>query len=445
MYVPDFQILHLIYLRFLWGEPVTAEIAIMNKAGIALAADSAVTIGSGNGKKVYNSVNKLFTLSKYHPVGILIYGSAEFTTLPWESIIKEFRNHAGKTDYDHLRGYVDAFLEYLRKQLPIGDEEEAANVGNLAVQFFGNIRNNLVKQCRDRHIVLTNVKLRGEPLKILRKVISDRSENLKKVDQAPSLNGLKPAAVAAQYDSILKAALEHTFEPYQLPDPQIKSLVKVVSVWLCKELYSSGHSGFAIAGYGEKEYYPSLYSFVTDGKVMGDCKIMEQSSHAVTYDNVAFIRPFAQSDMAESFMEGIDKDHGEVVDRVMETLFMSVPNLASKHFRSATVAQKTKFEKGIQAGLQRAKDVLARYRQANYVDPVMDAVRFLDKQELAALAESLVSLTAMKRKISLDAETVGGPVDVAVISKNDGFIWIKRKHYFRPEINPFFFQNYLQS
>jgi len=27
-------------------------------------------------------------------------------------------------------------------------------------------------------------------------------------------------------------------------------------------------------------------------------------------------------------------------------------------------------------------------------------------------------------------ETVAGPIDVAIISKGDGLIWIKRKHYF---------------
>jgi hypothetical protein len=42
----------------------------------------------------------------------------------------------------------------------------------------------------------------------------------------------------------------------------------------------------------------------------------------------------------------------------------------------------------------------------------------------------------------MDAETVGGPIDVAVISKGDGFIWIKRKHYFKSELNPQFFANY---
>lgn len=61
------------------------------------------------------------------------------------------------------------------------------------------------------------------------------------------------------------------------------------------------------------------------------------------------------------------------------------------------------------------------------------------------LAESLVSLTSIKRRVSTEPESVGGPIDVAVISKGDGFIWIKRKHYFRKELNPAFFANYFRG
>jgi hypothetical protein len=53
-----------------------------------------------------------------------------------------------------------------------------------------------------------------------------------------------------------------------------------------------------------------------------------------------------------------------------------------------------------------------------------------------------VNLTSFKRHVTRDAETVGGPIDMAVISRADGFIWIKRKHYFKKELNPQFFSNY---
>jgi len=58
------------------------------------------------------------------------------------------------------------------------------------------------------------------------------------------------------------------------------------------------------------------------------------------------------------------------------------------------------------------------------------------------MAESLVNLTSFKRRITAETETVGGPIDVAVISKGDGFVWIKRKHYFQKDLNPAFFANY---
>jgi len=50
----------------------------------------------------------------------------------------------------------------------------------------------------------------------------------------------------------------------------------------------------------------------------------------------------------------------------------------------------------------------------------------------------LINLTSFKMKFSVGTESVGGPVDVAAITKGDGFIWIKRKHYFEPALNPHF-------
>jgi hypothetical protein len=63
----------------------------------------------------------------------------------------------------------------------------------------------------------------------------------------------------------------------------------------------------------------------------------------------------------------------------------------------------------------------------------------MPKQELASLAEELINLTSVKRKFSSGAESVGGPIDVALISRIDGFVWVGRKHYFEPSLNPRYF------
>ena len=69
----------------------------------------------------------------------------------------------------------------------------------------------------------------------------------------------------------------------------------------------------------------------------------------------------------------------------------------------------------------------------------------LPKDELAHMAQSLISLTSLQRRVSHDVETVGGAIDVAVISKGDGFVWIDRKHYFSADKNLRFVSGYLAA
>jgi len=85
---------------------------------------------------------------------------------------------------------------------------------------------------------------------------------------------------------------------------------------------------------------------------------------------------------------------------------------------------------------------MLNFKRDNHIMQIISAVQFLPKDELAAMAEALVNITSLRKRISITPETVGGPVDVAVISKGDGFIWIKRKHYFDEKLNHQFFNNY---
>ena len=73
------------------------------------------------------------------------------------------------------------------------------------------------------------------------------------------------------------------------------------------------------------------------------------------------------------------------------------------------------------------------------------ALVHIPKDELAGVAASLVNLNSFKKRMSMNIESVGGPVDVAVISKGDGFIWIDRKHYFDADKNPHFMRRRLSQ
>jgi hypothetical protein len=64
----------------------------------------------------------------------------------------------------------------------------------------------------------------------------------------------------------------------------------------------------------------------------------------------------------------------------------------------------------------------------------------LPVDEMAELAETLISLQSLKEKVTKPSETVGGPIDVAVITRSEGLVWIKRKHFFDPSLNSRYMQ-----
>jgi hypothetical protein len=57
-------------------------------------------------------------------------------------------------------------------------------------------------------------------------------------------------------------------------------------------------------------------------------------------------------------------------------------------------------------------------------------------QDAIELAEFLVDTTIKYQRFSFDEKMVGGPIEIAAISKYEGFKWIKRKHYYSQELNP---------
>ena len=99
--------------------------------------------------------------------------------------------------------------------------------------------------------------------------------------------------------------------------------------------------------------------------------------------------------------------------------------------------------------------LLIKERYVNEIAPALQLefrtefermIALMPKMELIELAEALVSITVIERKATFNEGTVGGPIDVAFITKHEGFVWIKRKHYFEPELNPrYFWRRFGQS
>lgn len=57
-------------------------------------------------------------------------------------------------------------------------------------------------------------------------------------------------------------------------------------------------------------------------------------------------------------------------------------------------------------------------------------------QDAIDLAEFLVHATIQYVRFSPGPPTVGGPIEIATITKHEGFKWVRRKHFFDARLNP---------
>lgn len=57
-------------------------------------------------------------------------------------------------------------------------------------------------------------------------------------------------------------------------------------------------------------------------------------------------------------------------------------------------------------------------------------------QDAIDLAKFLVETTTQFSRFVPGAPTVGGPIEIAAITKHEGFKWVNRKHYYNKDLNP---------
>lgn len=428
---------------------MTAEISILNRNAVALAAESAVTLQTPEGPKIYQA-NKLFALSKYEPVGVMVYGSAELMTAPWETIIKQFRADLGKTSYPHLEGYANGLLDYVEKCVPAAD---VARQQNFAYQFltgwFRRVLRPSLKNLLDE-IMKKGPVTDAEVREHFRLLFNFWATNVRKdYKTLQRISKLNRAAMLRRYRAPIRDAAARELQ--KLADViATRRMEKFCFDLLMSNMYWHGESGVVIAGYGTDQFFPSLRAYKMDG-IFGDrLRVTAETAKNADIDAAvsASVIPFAQSEMVSLFMDGIDGEFANFIISCFEKIASEgYPSVTAKLIgKKLPKGQRDKLLNKLRGVsdqvVKELSEAMHQFSRHQFSDPIVGIVNHLPKEELAAMAEALVNLTSFKRHVTTQAETVGGPIDVAVISRGDGLVWIKRKHYFDKRLNEHFLANY---
>ncbi|MHC1594617.1 MAG: hypothetical protein ACXQT2_04840, partial [Methanotrichaceae archaeon] len=393
-----------------------------------------------------------FTLSKYHPVGIMIYGNAAFMEVPWETIIKIYRNDLSKKQFDTLEEHADDFINFLdggNKLFPISVQKMFLH--NDVLGYFTYILSDIKRMVKE--YLSDEVQISKETLEqIVSKTIKKHYEVWKKASDTPSIPNEFGDVILNKYEKLIEKDIKNVFESYPLSDKHLDQL-KMIAIWtllkFSEAIERDDMTGIVIAGFGKNNIFPSLVSYHLERIINNKLKYKKDASQKIDFETGAAIMSFAQGEMVHAFMEGVDPKYKTVKDAYISQIFDDYAGMIVSKIEKYTGEEKRELEeKLVEIGKQIVKDLnneLEIYRRDHHIAPIINVVSGLPKDELAAMAESLVNLTSFKRKVTPESETVGGPIDVALISKGDGFIWVKRKHYFKAELNHQFHENYYQE
>lgn len=424
---------------------MTAVVGILNKQAVAIAADSAVTIGNDWGRKILNRANKIFTLSKHQPVGVMLYNSASFMGVPWEIAIKMYRQKLKDKSFDTVEEYQNHFIKFLKKQPYFTDANNQSK--SLALFCYTLLETVTRRVLADvafttcpptEHIALFLQKLE----EYLEQLIAGK---LKTNEACPELEDYTLDMFSKKLGDQLSAILKSLYEDKGITVSQEledKILKFAYSAFKSRNV-DTGATGLVFAGYGNKEIYPTLNCLNVSFAIGEELRYHEQASFSVSDEQPSAIFPFAQTDVIDTiltgsdphlwktFMGNFDQFIRKYNDTILDVVGAKNPEIA-RRIRDIN----------IDALINEHNQNMQEVRQNDIIDPMLMAVGTLSKEDLSEMAESLIYLTYLKRRFTFAEESVGGPVDVAVISKGDGFIWMKRKHYFKPDLNAQFFNNY---
>lgn len=419
---------------------MTAIVGVLNRQGVAFAADSAATHSKTH--KITNHANKILSLSKYHPVGIALYNDLSFFDVPWETIIKSFRQQLNEISYDTLSGYIDAFWTYLKTTIisrwPVIQER------NLQL-FAKSFLNQIDKEAKDDIGAAVDP---NNPAPYLTALVA-RMDLYRNVYAAKPVCDELVAYTTADVDRYIHPYIDNLLDPILKlkscpPNLRDSFLSAMLAILKANENTYSSYTGLIFWGFGDNDFFPSYFEYNLSLAFDGHLKYFKVKGAEIENSSAA-IASFAQTDMAITLMRGIAPDLSDECykyygDSVKEFKDELITQLTAANAPQALIDVVNSVN--VETKAQKFRNGIEDFIKLNHTDKLLEAIGYLSKEDLAEIAENMVSMTYLNRRFTSQEESVGGPVDVAVITKGDGFVWIKRKHYFDADINQQYFERY---
>lgn len=407
---------------------MTAIVGILNKRAAVMAADSAVTVSNDKGVKVYNTATKIFRLSDEHPIGVMMYDNVEFMGTPWDLIFNLYRQERGSRACSSVQEYAEAFIRFLKEHDYFSSDESRENYLLQEISAYYNmVKDEVFEQLEKEEIGLEDENAVRQKLK---GVMDSFAEVYEEAEVCAEMDGYTEKQFRKTSKEFFDSLMD-VCEDEHLPTDMREEWEHGVFMHLRSNIFLNNTStGIVFVGYGDKDIFPSAFPTVISGTIDNRLRYFFNLEKAdkITHDNTAWILPFAQEDVMMMMMKGIAPDlYTAITDEVqlsMENAVKQVVNeLGMKDDHLVTEVVTPIIEKLQNDFAEKIDDIITE----KYTSGLVDTVESFNVEDMVNMAESLISITNLQRHITSSEESVGGPIDVALITKTGGFLWVKQK------------------
>ncbi len=414
---------------------MTSEIAVMNQRAVALAANSAVTLIDGGTVVVRNDQRKLYNLVGGAPIGVMFFGVADMMGHPWEHLIEHFQKVSQAGALPHVRDYATGFagmLDHLEEFFPKARQsDEFKRLLASVFRYIFHLAQYLRESGGEQRASTSDTAILEEAIERVWRDYQFREDGQPRADLTCFPQGFAEK-IRRDYNATIDELVAFGFQPFGLGKQALQRLKEIAVFAVVKDLFLEDVTGLVFAGFGSEERYPVVVTYFVSAIVDGFVKRAEASFDQIDGDTRSKIRVFADSEVTNAFIRGIDFNLERRVYGALNMLMHGLVDQVIGAFPNADPVVKEDIRRQFQANyipqyFDAFRGIIGDYQQHAYINPVLRVLEIASRTELAETARELVSLNVFKKRIMAQKQTVGGAIDVAIISREGGFQWHSRQ------------------
>ena len=404
---------------------MTAQVVIMNKLAAALASDSSVTLTrNGEIKRSFLTAEKIFPLGQPHRVAVLSSGDSELLGVPFALLLAEWGRSLGDEPRGRVSDYASSFCSWVEQQTGLFTTEAQDDyLGWVLRDYFLAVRRALLERCTEAGLT-QDIWPSPAAAALVEEVVGGRLERLRALPRCTNLDAVDPVGFFEQHASMLHDVLEWVFDDTPRSGAGDNLLREVAQALLSAREPFSTDATLVFVGFGQQELFPASQRLNLSGIFAGKLKSFFSDYVTVSVTDGACISGYGQTEAMDTFLEGYHDDFLEAAHRRLEEAL----NAALTGGGDATKAAQLSKEQH-----DALVEDFSKLSWKEYVEPLVNTVAGLPKADVARISEALVGLQVLRQLTRAEAETVGGPLDVGVLTREEGFSWFRHKSLFRGE------------